>query len=195
MVWSAPMTAASNSLLTAAQFNVHVRDNLLETEASRAMVAGKPWFSDGPNRSSEHDYKFGAVETLETTSSEEYVDLATVGPRCEVVANGLLLIFTNAAMEINTANDANASYEIYESFNLLPLEDGGGFLSPANNSRAITHDGATGTGLEARMGCVQIFGDPAMPLKTKHTVKMLYRVTASAAVGTFQRRRLMVMAL
>ena len=31
MAWTAPMTAVSGSVLTAAQWNTNVRDNLLET--------------------------------------------------------------------------------------------------------------------------------------------------------------------
>lgn len=39
MAWTAPLTAALNGTLTAAQFNTHVRDNLLETEAAKATAA------------------------------------------------------------------------------------------------------------------------------------------------------------
>lgn len=39
MAWTAPMTASANGTLTAAQFNTHVRDNLLETETAKATAA------------------------------------------------------------------------------------------------------------------------------------------------------------
>src|SRR5690606_12967068 len=40
MAWSAPMTAVSGSVFTAAQFNQFVRDNLNETAPARATTAG-----------------------------------------------------------------------------------------------------------------------------------------------------------
>jgi hypothetical protein len=39
MAWNVPMTAVAGSVWTAAQWNTFVRDNLNETEASRALTA------------------------------------------------------------------------------------------------------------------------------------------------------------
>ena len=49
MAWSAPMTAVSGSVLTAAQFNTYVRDNLNETAPAKATAAGQIFVSTAAN--------------------------------------------------------------------------------------------------------------------------------------------------
>jgi len=181
MAWNTPMTAVENSLLTAAQFNVHVRDNLLETEAARATTGNTPgpgtgatariWGSDGPNRSVEHFVKDANVDSpTETTSTDEgYTDLATPGPLVSMITANSFLIFMNCQLWTNTTNDAFASYTIFESDILgnPPDAEAGGFESPANTSRSIHSDGAWPAGAASsasnRQGVVQLWG--AVPVK------------------------------
>ena len=210
MAWTTPMTAVENSLLTAAQFNVHVRNNLLETEAARATTGNTPgpgtgatarvWGTEGPNRSAEHYVKDHNIDTLETTSADEtYVDLATPGPLVTVVTAYGFLIMVNCQLGTNTVNNAQASYEIYESDALgnPPDVEDGYFSSPANTGRAIEMDGAWPNGTAAsslnRYGVVQVWA--AVPIKGLYTVKMKYKCTNNDAVASFAQRRLQVMAI
>jgi hypothetical protein len=178
------MTAVAGTLLTVSQFNVHVRDNLLETAASRAMNPSWLWFADGPNRSSEHQIEDGVVETQESTTSESYTDLTTHGPAVNVACNDHILIMMNCQLGNSAANFSCASYEIASE-----LE--GGFLSEANNGRALLQDG--GAGRRNRYGTVQTFRGLNGPGRYRITMK--YRVSNSASTGTFEKRRLQIMPL
>lgn len=106
------MTAVSGTYVTPAQFNVHVRDNLLETEAGRATTPGAPWFADGPSRSSEHIIVQHNIETSETTTSESYTDLDTFGPTVTLNCNQWILIMTNCRISNSTTKTTYASYEV-----------------------------------------------------------------------------------
>ena len=44
------MTAVAGNIFTAAQFNLHVRDNLLETAPAKATTAGEFMVASGPNQ-------------------------------------------------------------------------------------------------------------------------------------------------
>lgn len=47
MAWTTPMTAVSNNIFTASQFNTYVRDNLNETMPAKATAAGQYFVSSG----------------------------------------------------------------------------------------------------------------------------------------------------
>lgn len=203
MVWSAPMTAVENTLLTASQFNVHVRDNLLETEAARATTGGaatsRVWGSDGPNRSAEHLVKDHNIDAAGTTQSDEaYVDLATPGPLVSMTTATGFLIFMNCQISVSTTNDGFASFAVYESDILgkAPPDDSG-FISQPSNSNGVVHDGAWPTGAASaaanRVGVTHVWG--TVPFKGIYTVKMMYKVSSNDAIGTFQKRRLSAMAI
>lgn len=49
MAWTAPMTAVSNAIFTASQFNTYIRDNLLETAPAKAATAGGYFVATGAN--------------------------------------------------------------------------------------------------------------------------------------------------
>src|SRR4030095_8605456 len=183
MTWTAPFTAVENSLLTAAQFNVFVRDNLLETEAARATApptgSGYIWCGSGPNRIAQREAKQAIVETSQTTSQVEYSDLATLGPSLTMNFHTSMLVMINSKIANSSTFYSSASYEV----------TGAEFESPAISGREIVKDG--GTGIAHRFGAVQLFD--LLPADGLYTVKMKYKV--SAGTGTFENRRLQVMAL
>lgn len=80
MAWTAPMTAIANTVFTAAQFNTHVRDNLLATEAGTATTAGRYFVTDGPNAYAQRSPETATVSASESTTSTTFADLATIGP-------------------------------------------------------------------------------------------------------------------
>ena len=49
MAWTAPMTAAFEATLTAAEWNAQIRDNFQETEVARASAEGQYFTSNGAN--------------------------------------------------------------------------------------------------------------------------------------------------
>jgi hypothetical protein len=177
------MTAVADTYITVSQFNVHVRDNLLETEAGRAVNPAWLWFADGPNQSSEHQIEDHVIEDSESTTSEEYTDLETYGPTVTLTCNNWILIFTNCRIANSGANASYASYEVAS-------EEEGAFLDEAKASRALIRDGGAGTA--NRYG--QVSSLKGLAGRGRYRVTMKYR-TNSGTTGTFQQRRLQVMPL
>lgn len=80
MAWTAPMTAVTGDVFTAALFNTHVRDNLLVTEAA---VATEPMGLLVATGSKSVTYRVPLVEYIgayEDTIGTSYADLTTFGP-------------------------------------------------------------------------------------------------------------------
>jgi hypothetical protein len=80
LAWTTPLTAASNTALTAAQWNASVRDNLLTTAPGLASVAGSIFAATGTNaiaqRTPVTNTNLGAG-SVGTTTSTSYVQALT----------------------------------------------------------------------------------------------------------------------
>lgn len=176
------MTAVSGTFITPAQFNVHVRDNLMETEPAGATTQSRIWVSDGPNRVSEHQIGEGIVEAQETTTSSEYTDLKTFGPSVTLHCNDLIIIFTACQLGNSASNASYASYEVASA-------EEGVFINEPKASRAIIQDG--GAGRLNRMGSVAALR--GLGGAGDYRISMKYRVSNSASTGTFTKRRVNVM--
>lgn len=105
MAWTAPMTAVATAVFTATQFNTHVRDNLLETEAATATTAGAMFFTTGANAIVERIPTGAKVATDESTTSTSFVDLATVGPTVTVDTGTTALVFYSTGLYNSGANN------------------------------------------------------------------------------------------
>jgi hypothetical protein len=103
MAWTAPMTAVANAVFTAAQFNTHVRDNLLETAPAKATASGGIFVGTGANSIAERFPDIDFIQTLETTASSSYVDLSSAGPAVSVTTGVNALVILTCNMESNTA--------------------------------------------------------------------------------------------
>ncbi len=69
------MTFVSGSVLTAAQLNAHVRDNMLETAVAKATAAGGYFAATGPNALGERRVAQRYTGNSGTTSSSTFDDL------------------------------------------------------------------------------------------------------------------------
>lgn len=87
MAWTAPMTAVANAVFTAAQFNTHVRDNLLETAPAKATAAAGIFVTTGANAIAERFPTAETQATSGTTTSTSYVTALTGGTTCDVSVN------------------------------------------------------------------------------------------------------------
>lgn len=105
------MTAVANAIFTAAQFNTHVRDNLLETSPAKATTAGGYFVTSGTNSISQRVMATASVVTAQATSSTTYGDLGTVGPAVTVTTGTSALVFVKCGSSNATA--ANASFMGY----------------------------------------------------------------------------------
>lgn len=103
MAWSAPLTAVSNSTLTAAQWNASVRDNLLETAPAKATAASQLFVSTGVNTIAARVPTQATVLTAQGTASASYTDLTTVGPAVTVTSGTKAIVGFGAQVENSAA--------------------------------------------------------------------------------------------
>lgn len=172
MAWVSPMTFVANSVLTAAQLNTHLRDNLNETAPAKATAAGQIFVSTGANSIAARLIDDDIVETAQATTSTTYTDLTTVGPTVTVTSGILALVTVTAECENNTAGaTASATFEISGATTTAPSD--------------IRRIKVTGTS-PARMSVQTLMG----VTPGSNTFKMVYR--ASSNTATFTNRRLHV---
>jgi hypothetical protein len=109
MAWTSPMTFVSNNVLTAAQMNTHLRDNMLETAPAKATTNQGSWFvSQGPNRLEERLIRTARVTSLQVTKSTSYTDLGTKGPTVTLKTGTTAIVMLQTMLGVTTA-DASAS--------------------------------------------------------------------------------------
>lgn len=125
MAWTAPMSAVDGTVFTAAQWNTHIRDNLLETEAGRAQtVSGYSVVSDY-TQLIERNAQVRTVTTLDTTSNTSYDDLDTTdGPQITIITGTRCLVGLYGSVRSTGGTAAWMSYEV----------SGASSFSPSDNS-------------------------------------------------------------
>ncbi|MER5252893.1 hypothetical protein [Streptomyces sp. NPDC002855] len=111
------MTAVANAVWTAAEFNTHVRDNLLETEANKAATAGGMFIATGANAIAERNYGKHTVDAVGTRATTTYGDATagdlTVGPTVTVTTGTMALVIVTAAIgSSTTTGGALASFAV-----------------------------------------------------------------------------------
>lgn len=99
MAWTTPMTAVTGNVFTAAQFNTHVRDNLLMTAPGIATTAANIIVTTASKVVTERIPSVEFVGTFETTTSTSYTDLTTPGPAVTVVTGTKAVIMLGAHAE------------------------------------------------------------------------------------------------
>ena len=174
MAWSTPLTAVSGSVLTAAQWNTSVRDNLNETAPAKATAAGQIFVSTAANSIAARTVNADFIATQETTASTTYTDLATTGPTVTATTSASAIVATYCNM-FNTAGNASwMSYDI-----------SGATTAPADDNRSLQLLGSGGQ----RIGGTFFHSAILTPGTNTFTAK--YRISVSGN-GTFSVRRLMV---
>lgn len=177
MAWTTPMTFVSNTVLTAAQLNTNLRDNLMETEAAKAAIPGGLFISTGVNAIEERAGGSANVSTSETTTSTSYTDLTTTGPTLTVNTATRAFVFLTVAMQVDTDNvSAN-----------MTLDISGATQIAASDTGSVGIDGLT-NGKTARMGICNFY-DNLTPGVNVFTCK--YK-SASGNVATFSDRNLTI---
>jgi hypothetical protein len=211
MVWTQPMTFTANTVLTAAQLNVHLRDNMLASEA--AIVQGNLDYivSDGYNQLTRRRVEHNFIETAETTKSTEYTDLTTVGPSVTLETGRAAWVILTAHLQANVLNaQLLMSFAITrpvgplgpdgEPISGLDVDEGGttndaegaggegGDRDPGDNW-ALKHDGLTAN-KGRRCSYVDYISANLTPGINTFTCK--YRVGSESVTGTFQTRSIIV---
>ena len=179
MAWTAPMTAVAGVIWTSAQFNAHVRDNLLETMPGKATATGRMYVTNGNNSIAERVPTEGTVATSQTTTSTTYTDLATVGPTVTVSTGTTAIVWFNCQME-NSSSDAETSVSVALT--------SGSTIAASDDWRLLQSGVAAGS--TNRLGMVHRFTGLTVG---SNAFTMKYRV--SGGTGTFQRRSIIVLPL
>lgn len=138
MAWTAPMTFVANSVLTAAQLNTHLRDNLNECPTAKASSEGSYFVSSGPNAVVERFVQTARVAAYQNTTSTAFGDLSagTVGPTVTCQTGTRALVFVGCLVQNNTADRMCAiSWSISGATSRAALDATSGRIDgiPANN--------------------------------------------------------------
>lgn len=180
MAWTTPITVATNDILSAAQYNRYVRDNLLEMAPAKATSSGSIFTISAENEVTERKVSSDVVTTLGQTSSSTYADLSTFGPM--VTANCNFAIVTISARMRNVSNDNRG---VYASFS----------VSGATTQTALDRWRISGNGVKAG-NPNRISATTIVPLNGGlNTFTMKYKVQATYGPAQFEQRELTVIPL
>lgn len=177
MVWTVPITFANGDPLTAAQLNIYVRDNLMETAVAKATTAGRIFSAIGVNRLGEQQWAraYSGGDTLpvdRTFPQTEDENGELFGPTVTVQHNGMMLILIDARVRSEGGTgDAVCAASVNGQ-------------RPDNTNYAI-RSGREGN---ARQGTVQLWTGPA----GLATVTLAYGTTGNSSVAHYGNRRLTV---
>lgn len=178
MAWTSPMTAVTGNVFTAAQFNQHVRDNLLMTEAAVADAPASLLVTTGANTV---DYRTPTVEyigSFETTTNTSYTNLGTTGPTITETTGTKALVSFGAHIANNTAGlGSRVSYEI----------SGASTQAAGDSNSYYAESGNAGDGFQGTWTTI------TQSLNAGSNVfQVKYRTTAGGGTSTFGRRLLVV---
>jgi len=180
MVWTSPITFVAASILTAAQLNAHLRDNLLETAPAKATTAGRIFVSTGANAIAERAITAATIATSETTTSTTFTDLTTAGPTITVTTGSQAIVFVAAQM--SNLSETQSSFVSY----LVS----GATSNPANVDRGAAHQQRGNPSNQiTRVGSWSLMN--LNPGSNTFTAKY----SVDAGTGTFSNRFLLVIAL
>lgn len=177
MTWTAPMTATLNGTVTAANWNTHVRDNLLETEAAKASLAARHFVAAGANSIVERTISNSVVAGFQSTTSTSYTDLGTPGPSVSSTTGTEAIVWFSAEVESSTPN-ALQKFSVAVS---------GATTVAASDDWAVTLDGTDDLSPSRRMGAHRFTGLTG----GINTFTMKY--AAGSNTATFGNRELIVM--
>jgi hypothetical protein len=131
MAWSAPMTFADSTALTAGQLNAYLRDNLMETMVAKASNPGSMFVTTDTNQLTERIPVSATVASAEGTTSTTYADLFTPGPAVTAATGSSALVVVSCLQWNNTANT-----NVYMSFAVS-----GDTTAAASDNNAFTISG------------------------------------------------------
>lgn len=113
MAWTAPSTWVAGNVLTAAQLNQQLRDNLLTTVPALATsAAGQFFVGTGTNTAAARTVGMTEVLTAESTSSTSYTALATAQAVTVTTGTQALVLFGAQITNATLGNRATMSYAV-----------------------------------------------------------------------------------
>jgi hypothetical protein len=101
MGWTTPRTWVPGEPITAALWNAHIRDNLLETEAAKATSDGQLLMATGANGVAMRKPKIDVATAAVTTTSTTPTTLGSGTPSVTFTHGGSFEIWFNAQMRVS----------------------------------------------------------------------------------------------
>lgn len=181
MAWTTPLTAVTGNVLTAADWNTYVRDNLLQTAPAKATAAGRFMATSGANSIVERVPSTSEVSTSQTTSFSSFSDLATVGPVVTVTTGTKAMVWWGCSMSNNNVDGQS----------VMGIDISGASSISANDTDSVNlqQDGAQ-SGQSTQM----MFGKLYTNLTAGSNVfTARYRSVGALGTSTFSRRRIIVL--
>lgn len=174
MAWSAPMTATTGNVFTAAQFNQYIRDNLLVTEGNIAAAPGSLLVATATNVVNYRTPDVAYLGTFESTTSTTYTDLGTVGPTITVTTGTKALLMIGAQVaNTNAGLGSRVGVDI----------SGATTTAAADANSYYAESGNNGDGFQ---GCWVTINNSLTG--GSNTFKTQYRTTAGGGTSTFGHR-------
>jgi hypothetical protein len=170
------MTAVANSAFTAAQFNTHVRDNLLETAPAKATGSGTHFVGTGTNSIAQRQVQEATVSASESTTSTSYTDLNTPGPAVTVTTGTRAIVLITADIRAGTAGQ----------FGRMSVTISGATSDAAIDSRCLKF-GSPGAGDSHQSTFAW------MPVLTAGSNTFTAKYRSSSGTSTYADRRLVVL--
>lgn len=122
MAWTTPMTAVANAVFTAAEYNLYVRDNLLETEPAKATTTGSLFVGTEAHTITERRPDIAVVATSQQTTSATYTNLATSGPAVTVTTGERAIVMHQCLLTNSSTNSSYMSHAVTGA-TTAPAED------------------------------------------------------------------------
>lgn len=180
MAWVAPLTWTTAQVVTAANLNQQIRDNMLETAPAKVTAASQILVSTGPNALAMRAMQVAEVTTAQATTSTSYTDLSTAGPAVTVTTGVFSLVSVAARM----SNDAAGT----SCFAAVAIT--GASAIAADDAQALQFESSAAFDLSRSSVCYLVSGLTA----GSNTFTMKYKVSAANS-GTFANRRLSIIPL
>lgn len=173
MAWTAPMTAVTGVVFTAAQFNQYIRDNLLMTAPAIATAAGRMIVTLGSKIVGERVPTVDFIGTSQDTATATYTDLGTVGPAV-TVTTGTKAFVIMGSFQSNT----NAGLG-----NRMSVAVSGATTSAASDTNSFgTESGNADDGFKGTYATIMTLTGGSNTFTAK------YRTTAGGGTSTFSSR-------
>lgn len=127
MAWTAPSTWVAGNVLTAAQLNQQLRDNMLTTAPALATAGGGTgggmFAPTGLNAIAQRLASQTQVLTSESTTSTSYVALATAQAVTLTTGTQALVLYTSQHAQATIGNASNNSYAISGATTIAASDD------------------------------------------------------------------------
>jgi hypothetical protein len=174
LAWTTPLTW-TNAVLTAAQLNQQLRDNMNETAVALATTANEYPVATGANALAMRRVDSASALATQTTTSTSYTTAS--GPAVSITTGTTALVWLFAYLTIDT-NSASAFYSVAVS---------GASTVAANDDRALTVGRYT---TQMLIGCAQVVYITGL---TAGSNTFTGQIRVTAGTGTYDNRRIIVM--